>query len=49
MNLLELSSMPAFDFVYIEARVITKEFQQKVIQFDGTFQGLKITNCINIF
>ena len=25
---------------------ITKEFQEKVIQFHGTFQWMKITNCI---
>ena len=30
----------------IKPRDITKEFQQKAIQFHGTFHGLKITNWI---
>ena len=25
---------------------ITKYFQEKAIQFHGTFHGLKITNCV---
>ena len=31
-------------FGTIKPRDITKEFQQKTIQFDGTFRGLKNTN-----
>ena len=30
----------------IKPRDITKEFQQKAVQFHGTFHGLKITNLI---
>ena len=30
----------------IKPRDATKEFQQKAIQFHGTFHGLKIRNCI---
>ena len=34
------------DFASGETRNITKEFQQKAIQFHGTFHGLEIKNWV---